>query len=351
MTTFKKQSTMKKTIYTTLFLLAVLLGIELKAQSVSYQVTKDDPYDVKNFTLAIDPLFFDVNGENGYAFGWGARANWLMGKTLDLNFDIRNGFGTHGYDIDNKNTRNYFAMEGSLALTLSHKTHQRNLPIILSSSSYTSGGYTYTTTYSIKGGVPGTVRSIIAFRAGAYQITNSINLSKTLNDSLLMLRDKGADVKFSYKDSLQAMSLNQYGGFASTAVFAGFNFKTIKQLIVDVDGWGTRQNAAYSDFFVDCIFSPVIALKNYEHTNKTTGQTTKYDLKYEGGKRAIGWRIGYQVRKPKDQGFSFKWELGQRPGFKADNPGNKSVNLKNWYTMLTYGLYIPLKVKPVAHPE
>lgn len=340
---------MKKSIYITVFMVIASFGIELKAQSLSYRVTKDDPYDVKNFTLAIDPLFFDVNGENGYAFGWGMRANWFMGKVLDFNFDFRNGFGTRGYDMRNNNTRNYFAMEGSIGLTLSHKTKSRNLPIILSSSSYTSGGYTYTTTYSIKGGVPATVRSVIAFRAGAYQMTNTIDLDKTLNDSLVVFRDKSADKSFSYRDSVTALSLNNYGGFASTAIFAGFNFKTIKQLVVDVDGWGVRQNSAYSDFFVDAIFSPVIALKNYENTRN--GVTTKYDLKYEGGKRAIGWRIGYVVRKPKEQGFSFKWELGQRPGFKADNPKNSGVNIKNFYTMLTYGLYIPLKIKPIAEEE
>src|ERR1700740_2973335 len=131
---------MKKLIYSTIILLAVSFSAALKAQSVSYRVTKDDPWDVKNFTVAIDPLFFDVNGDNGYAFGWGARANWFMGKALDFNFDMRTGFGTRGYDIDNNNTRNYFAMEGSVAVTLSHRVRRHNVPIVLSSSSYSSGG-------------------------------------------------------------------------------------------------------------------------------------------------------------------------------------------------------------------
>jgi len=39
--------------------------------SVTYRVTKDDPYDIKNFSLAIDPFWVDLNGQNGYAFGWG----------------------------------------------------------------------------------------------------------------------------------------------------------------------------------------------------------------------------------------------------------------------------------------
>lgn len=346
---------MKKIIYTAIFMFVVSLGLELKAQSVTYRVTKNDPYDIKNFTLAIDPLFFDVNGENGFAFGWGARANWFMGKAVDFNFDIRSGFGTRGYDIDDNNTRNYFAMEGSIGLTLSNKVKSRNVPIILSSSSYTSGGYTYTTTYSISGGVPADTRKVIAFRAGAYQMTNSYDLNKNLHDSLLMFRNKDTDSEFSMKENKDTIVFpvdngNTWGGVASTAVFAGFNFKTIRQLVVDVDGWGVRQNSRYSDFFIDGIFAPVIALKNYRGTNNH-GVESKYDLKYEGGKRAFGWRMGWSYRKPKDQGFSFKWEFGQRPGFKSVNEKNSSINFRNWYTMITYGLYIPLKIKPIATAE
>lgn len=350
---------MKRILYIGLILFAVSFSLELKAQSVTYRVTKDDPFDIKNLTIAIDPLFFDANGENGFAFGWGARANYFMGKTLDFNFDMRSGFGTTGYDIDNKNTRNYFVMEGSLGLTLSHKVRRRNVPIILSSSSYTSGGYTYTTTYSIKGGVPADLRKVISFRAGAYQMTNSINLNKVFNDSLLMFENKETGKKFSLQDAgkngndtINLTGSNGYGGFASTAIFAGFNFKTIRQLIVDVDGWGVRSNMVYSDFYIDAIFSPVVALKNYEATTTGTMKNTyKYDVKYEGGKRAIGWRFGYVIRKPKDQGFSFKWELGQRPGFKAYQEKPSNINIRNWYTMITYGLYIPLKVKPIATAE
>lgn len=334
----------------------VSISLELKAQSVTYRVTKDDPYDIKNFTLAIDPLFFDVNGDNGYSFGWGARANWFMGKSLDFNFDIRSGFGTRGYDIDNNNTRNYFAMEGSIGLTLSNKVRTRNVPIILSSSSYTSGGYTYTTTYSISGGVPCDTRKVIAFRAGAYQMTNSYDLNKNLYDSLLMFENKtNKGDAFSQKDNTDTIIMppsdkNFWGGISSTAVFAGFNFKTIRQLVVDVDGWGVRQNVKYADFFIDGIFSPAILLKNYRGVDNH-GVESKYDLKYTGGKRAFGWRMGWSYRKPKDQGFSFKWEFGSRPGFKTINEKGGAVNFRNWYTMITYGLYIPLKIKPIATAE
>jgi hypothetical protein len=316
----------------------VLAAAQVKAQSVTYKVTKNDAYDIKNFSLAIDPCFVDANGQNGYAFGWGLRADYLMGKRLQFNFDFRNGYGTKGYKIGDDNTRNYFYFEGAASLTLRHRTHTRNLPIILSSSSYTSGNTRYTTTTSIKGGVPGEVRSFIMLHAGVYQMGNSLNYAN-LKDTLVKF--KGSSGEFTYKDSVA--KINSFGAYASTAIFGGFNFKHIRQLVLDVDGYGTRSNVAYSDFFVDGIFAPVLLIKDYQMNGKS------YNVSY-GKTSYLGWRVGYTLRKPKDQGFSLKFEFGERPGYRA--PDSKSaINLKNWYCMFTYGLYIPFKVKPVAEAE
>lgn len=328
---------MMKKIINILGAAALFTSVTATAQSVSYTVTKNDAYDIKNFSLAIDPCFMDVNGQNGYAFGWGLRADYLMGKRLQLNMDFRNGFGTNGYRINNKNTRNYFYFEGAASLTLFHKENTRNLRIILSQSSYSSGGYTYTSTKYIKGGVPGQVRTFIMLHGGVYQMGNSLNYGN-LKDTLVKFKGNGGE--FTYKDSLSKIS--SYGAYASTAIFGGFNFKSIRQLILDVDGYGTRSNVAYSDFFIDGIFAPVLLIKDYSLNGKS------YNVSY-GKTSYLGWRVGYVLRKPKDQGFSLKFEFGERPGYRA--PDNKAaINLKNWYCMFTYGLYIPLKVKPTYEP-
>lgn len=331
-----------KTTYTYILSIAAGLLFTLEAYSqgsVTYRVTKDDPYDVKNFSLAIDPLFFDVNGQNGYAFGWGMRADYLMGKRLQWNFDMRNGFGTKGYNINDKNTRNYTAYEGTIGLVLRNKVKTRNLPIILSQSSYSSGGYTYTRTVSIKGGVPAKIRRLTMLQGGAYLMGNSVKYD-LLNDSLVTF-EKDATT-FSFKDS--ASALNAYGATAATVFFGGFNFKKIHQLIVDVDGYGLRANKRYSDFFIHAMFAPILTMKNYEHNG------VKYNVKYDN-KKLIGWRMGWMYRQPKDQGFSVKFEFGQRPlmGTKSETPDK--FNFTDMYAMFTYGLYVPLRVKPIAEEE
>jgi hypothetical protein len=326
---------MKKLIYISLF--ALPLMVKLNAQTVSYHVSKDDPYDIKNLTVAIDPLFFDLNGMNGYSAGWGARAEYTGGKKFTASFDFRNAFGTNGFDPDSNNTRNYSAFEGKLGIVLSDKSRSTNFRIILSQSSYSSGGYTYTSTKYFM--CPGTTRSAIVFNAGLYNLNSNFKYqnwgsgdSASTAKGVLFEKD-GKEVRRG--DSLwRAWNLdNKYGGFSSLSLTAGFTFRKIHNLFVDVDGWGPRSNVIFSDFYIDAMFAPAISLKNYEFT--TSGE--KWKVKAEG-KRSFGWRMGWFIRKPKNQGFSQKFEFGQRPGIRSEK------YLSNCYMMYTFGLYIPLKV-------
>lgn len=333
-----------KKIYTYILALVALNATLSKAQSISYDYVRNNPFDIKNLTFSIDPFFVDVNGHNGYSFGWGARAEAMFGKRLLLNYDVRTGFGTNHYRKSNDNTRNYFAMEGGIGLILLNKLKNKNLRIVLSES--TSGNVKTTTT--ISGGVPAKTRLIIALRGGFSQYTNTLDY-KNLNDSILTFNGtpyKTAQSNGMFTDSSDFQSIkpiDQYGGIAMMTLYGGFQFRKIWDLVVDVSGYGQRSNVRYSDFYIDVMFAPVIGIKNFENSDGR-----KYDVKYDA-KSHFGYRLGWYFRKPKDQGFSFKFELGSRPGFKAAE--GKYFNQKNLYGMLTFGLYIPLKVKPFYDGE
>ncbi len=332
---------MKKNIYSFLIAFLVLNTILVQAQSISYTYEKDDPHDIKNFSFAIDPFFIDVNGHNSYAFGWGLRAEHMIGKRLLANFDMRTGFGTNLYKKSNDNTRNYFNMEGGLGLIFFNKTRTRNVPIILSQ---TTSGNTRTTV-SIKGGVPAKCWLIVALRGGFQQYTNTLDY-KNFVDTLLTVGGmpyKTAKDSYIFKDSsgTNVKQMDQVGGIAMTSLYGGLQFRTIRNLIIDVSGYGTRSNIRYSDFYIDVLFAPVIAIRDFKNTDGKA-----YDVKYDKMSH-LGWRFGWFWRKPKDQGFSAKLEMGSRPGFKAPSNVNVPVNVKNLYCTLTFGLYIPLKIKPV----
>lgn len=330
-----------KTMKYLLSILLIAIIFEANAQKITYSIEEDDPYDIKNFSLAIDPLFMDVNAQNMFTAGWGLRADYLMSNKIQGNFDFRTGYATGGYSPDNENNRNYFYTEGALGLVLKDSERKRNVRIILSQS--TSGNTT--TTISIAGGVPATIRRMILLRGGVYYMNNAIKFSQ-LNDSITVFESGGT--KYTSRDtvisntlvnSTEAGNTNGFGGFNSVALFVGVDFKKIIQLFVDVDGWGGRANRQYVDFFVDGIFSPVVTLKKF-NSNGTEYKVTNKD------KRLFGWRMGWSYRQPYDQSFSFRFELGQRPDF--IHPGSK---LSGYYCMLTWGLYIPMKIGKLYVPE
>jgi|GEM_PF-1559328 len=333
-----------KKIYIYISTLIAMNTAYTKAQSITYNYLRNDPYNIKNLSFSIDPLFIDMNGHNGYSFGWGCRAEHMMGKRLLANFDMRTGFGTNLYRKSNKNTRNYFAMEGGLGLILSNKMKIKNLRIVLSES--TSGNIKTTTT--IAGGVPAKCRTIVALRGGFIQYTNTLDY-KNLDDSLLTVGGKPYAQAVNdrvFVDSVSSstrVDVPQIGGIAMASFYAGFQFRHIWDLVIDVSGYGQRANIRYSDFYIDVMFAPLVGIKDFKNTDGT-----KYDVKYNGISH-FGYRLGWFFRKPKDQGFSWKFELGSRPGFKA--PKDKYINNKNLYAMLTFGLYIPLKIKPVYTGE
>jgi hypothetical protein len=350
---------MKKILYTLSIACLSLVSVNLKAQMVSYSYVRNNPFDIKNFSASIDPLFADINAHNGYSFGWALRGEYMMGKRLFLNFDSRMGFGTNHYRKSNENTKNYFVMDGGLGLIFSNKVHNRRVRVILSQS--TSGNVRTTTSIS----VPAKVRTIVGLRGGFMQYNNTLKYdNKNIADSLLMF--SGAGHTFSYKQAkadsgmifkevhtttdgtvttTTTKDVDQLGGISMVSLYGGLQFRTIRDLLVDVEGYGYRGNSVYQDFFIDVLFAPVVKIKDYSNPDGRT-----YDVKYDKVSH-FGWRLGWFWRKPKDQGFSAKFEFGSRPGFKAPSNTSIPVNPANLYAAISFGLYIPLNIKPVYHGE
>jgi hypothetical protein len=233
------------------------------------------------------------------------------------------------------------AFEGKLGITLSDKSRSTNFRIILSKSSYTSGGVTYTSTKYFM--CPGTARKAVSFNVGFMNLNNSFNIGDSaMYADGFTFKAKGKDHTYKTGAPLtnaldsslsNALDSTHWSGISQVGFSAGFNFRTIHNLFVDVDGWGGRSSVYFMDTYIDFLFSPAISVKNY--TNLRTN--LEYDVKPEK-RRLMGWRIGWFVRQPKNQGFSQKFEIGQRPGVK----GTKYI--QNCYMLYTFGLYIPLKI-------
>jgi hypothetical protein len=359
---------MKNIIQKLSLALSLFAALNINAQSVTYKYVRNDPFDIKNFSGGIDALWCDLNSHST-AFGWGVRAEYMMGKSLLFNFDARFGFATLDYRKSNDNTTNYFAMEGGVGFIFANSTRTRNVPIVLSTQRV---GNTQITT-SIRGGVPAKVRLLVALRAGILQYNNSLDYSSFADsmENRVVFKDGNGEVRlkaansasnsvFNYvtdigapSGSVTTQTIDKVGTINMTCIYAGLNFRSIRNLLIDVDGYGMRGNIRYMDFYIDAIIAPVLVLSDFSVEDNLGGAKVNkrtYSVEYTET-TSLGWRMGFFMRKPKDQGFSWKIEWGSRPGFKSLENSSVPLNWKNVYFMATAGLYIPLKIKPMYTGE
>lgn len=310
-------------------------GIPVMAQNIHYKTLEDDPYAIKPFTLHLDPFFVDAWWTD-ITMGWGLRADYHLGRIGSLNLEFRKPYLDMIYSNHKsespKNIKNQTWLETTAAFNLVDKAKTRSVRITLSSSSYSSGGYTYTNTkffntnaevrkiFSVRGGMYSVSTGYKSGDAKAYyigQVVDPNNTSSTMEDTVWASGDKM---------------------FRSMAIIGGISLKSITNITVAVDDWGTRRNSSYSDFYVDFMFAPVIGLD--KELNTVDGK--EYDLESDNLKR-MGWRMGWAYKSPVRTFMSYKFEFGARPGYKGAEGSSKILSPRAFLEM-TIGVSIPFKI-------
>jgi hypothetical protein len=311
---------MKKTIKQLMVAAFVLAAaISANAQNISYKVTEDDPYAIKKLGVHIDPYWMDVWGANSLKFGAGARVDYHLGRLGSIHLDIRKAYLDLGELNTRENTewvsksgkfKKFFYIEPHIAFHLSDKVKSQYMNVVLSSNSYSYGGYTYSSSKYIS--VPGSLRKIIALHAGFYSLTSTYNAgavsSFANNDSIL-----SAVGTKNGKDTTLFLPGGTYGHITTGVLLAGFSFKKIKNLWINADGYGNAGHTGYTDFYIDLLFAPVIKLSNML---QNAGETNEWKIDSEEKKR-LGWRLTWAKKKPMRSAVSYKFEIGQRPGLKG----------------------------------
>ncbi|MCC7301585.1 MAG: hypothetical protein IT233_02985 [Bacteroidia bacterium] len=315
---------MKKLIFS-LGWLAAMSGASY-GQDIHYKVLEDDPYNIKKLMIHLDPFYCDAWWTD-VTLGWGVRADLHYGSLGTLNIDFRRAYldVVKSSNKNDKDVKTHMWFEGVASLNLVDKTKQRSMKIVLSSSSHSSGGYTYTNTKFFM--APGTKRKIFGVRGGIYMV----NTPYETEDA------------HAYK--LEGVDTSRATGAAmmkTMTIVGGISFKSITNLQVSVDDWGTRRNSAYSDFYIDFLFAPGVGMGKGDVTHPVSGIVSpNADLDVKE-KKHMGWRMGWSYKNPMRTWLTYKFEWGSRPGFKSQESGILSANA---FLMMTMGISIPFNVK------
>lgn len=327
------------------------------SQEVKYKVVVDDPEKLPLLYLHLDPFYADTWGTD-ITMGWGLRGDVRLGKFMTVNGEFRKAYldsKVDPYDQDLVTAKNglkkhtYF--EGVASIHLVDKSSPASLKIVLSSSSYSSGNYTYTTTKYIM--VPGTKRKVFAVRGGLGVISTPIEFEDGKKDDATPIAFYGINVN----NDQDSIKFGEYGSTVhgssvyngSTMMFqqiiaGGLSFKSITNLKVSTD-WskrGVRYNSMFTDFYFDVLINPVLSYKDVVAKDGTVFKISNDDQK------RLGWRIGYSFARSAKTSLTYKFEFTSRPGFK----GEKGFLSPNNSLLLTIGIGIPtFKGKEATPPE
>lgn len=334
---------MKRTLV--LSFLAFCFFQKSNGQNISYSIRSDDPHDMKKMVLHLDPFYADCWGTN-MTIGFGIRADYVFTDKLHFALGFRKAYldmNSGGNSFNSSmvkpgsglNKLLYF--EPSASFSLLDWTSKKNLKIVLSSTSRTSGSYTITNTKYIH--VPGTVRQALAARGGITYINAAISFSEgdaEKDFKATNQKDKSDFFNFgSY--GVKKGGSDTYGGYSmmkTATLFAGVSYKYITNLIVDVDRWGKRSNASFYDIYFDLMFAPVVSFKDVVSVDKTEWSISN------NNKSRTGWRAGMKFRHPDKVWLSYEFAFGKRPGFSGNAKG---ILQPRAFLDITMGISIPHK--------
>lgn len=327
------------------FLFLVFLFELAHSQSVSYRTTEDDPDNIKNLAISLDPFYADAWGTNT-TLGFGVRADMYFKKLFSFNFDLRRAYldanAKEHEDASlpkpDKELRKHLFVEGGAQLSFLNKSKQKDLRVVLSSwTSASSGGRSVTRTKYIT--VPGTLRKSKQLRFGLIATRTAIDFTDATGDGASFKATSTANSANTFTVGDFANTVDgspTYGGYTMmsySAIYAGIGAKRITNLQVDTD-MGVRDHAYCVDFFADVVYAPIL---NFADVYTTGG--AEWEISNEDISR-IGWRVGTIVRSSVKSRFSYRTELGTRPGFK----GGEFILSTNFYVMITLGWSIPFRL-------
>jgi hypothetical protein len=263
----------------------------LHAQNeVQYKVTRDDPNDICNFWLFLDPLQMDFGFQNihGLSLNTGVAGIGLVKQRFGFDYGVR--FGTLTlYGLGNANVKRTLQLELGGLFTLKDKTRMKsNTKIILDISESTNqNGDRVETTKFIR--IPAQQRIIVHARGGLYLKRNPF-----VRES----GETGTEIE---------------GNLTCVGLYIGLSRMTVSNVFLNTNTDGKASRSGILRVYADVIVCPVRSLVPFG----TSEQATNKDVLSS----PVGFRMGFygmpcedRKTKKKGGGIAVGCEVGFRPG-------------------------------------
>lgn len=336
-----------KRVFAIVALMALFMTSAI-AQNVRYKIKRDNPEDVKNLIIHLDPLFADVYFTD-LAMGFAARADWMMNRVLDVSMEWRRPYfdmnwmdvqefklpSEAGQGMTNKpympknGFSQYTYLEPTVRLHFRDKIKESTHRLVLSQSSYTSGNTRTTNTQFIN--VPGKSRKIASLQGAVCWMDMPVLYDGFLNGN-------AADFQLEPKNGGDAITAQaDFGGtmMRTMTFIGGLSFQRIDNLKALTDKYGVKYSTGWTNFYFDVMYAPIV-----NFADVVDDQGNEYDVTNSKVNR-LGWRVGYALKNTKGTALSMKINMGNRPGFEGDSP----ILGPRFFMDFNFGIAIASKVK------
>lgn len=294
---------------------AIAASIGASAQRVSYKVATDAPDAYKRTMLYLDLFTVDTYLEP--ALGSAAKLETVIGDRImpwaQVKFAWTDAASTHavtGYPMVDGGQKKQLSTDVGAALFLINKEANRKIKVVLSSHSF--GGYRHTK-YLM---VPGTVKKMFGVEGGLNFMRKALRFE---DQSHQFFRYQSMDGSQNLPiEGVGSSGTPQPAGLAYApqsmtnvmSIAAGIHYRRVTNLTIQTDEYGTRSNRSTGDLYANVLVAPVVSIANVIDPAGVEWKLVAQD----GGKKNLGWRLGYTHHNSVKVGFSYNFEVGQRPG-------------------------------------
>lgn len=297
-------------IYCCLVVWSVSAQAQTKKGPSSYEILYDEPYAINKLFVHFQPLIADIFLTNP-TVSFGAKANYLPGKKVQFEFNIRTAYGSR-FDVvrdlaetnnttDNASVPFRWAQFGG---TYHIRDRERDgnakiVPYTRRTKAYSFENYNYFD-------VPCLVREIWGARGGVYDYQTTIDVSNTL------IR-QGVELRNQFDQPLTLTTRERvYSTMRVTGVYMGASYTTIRNVVVKPEGGsGVAYKNSGSDqiltTYLDIMAAPRIAIEDVRDGILVYSTDP---LK----RNALGWRLGLDVMHNRSLHWSFGLEVGSHTG-------------------------------------
>lgn len=311
----------------------------IPSSSVNYKVLYDDPKDLNQLWIHVQPVTVDA-GQMNSMIGSGLELNYMPIPRLDFRLGLRGNF------FDNMDLQRAAAIRNAGITTQESKREEGRMVLTNSFSRFYNAeiGASYTfkdverkstaKVILLESAVPGhtampevieidcKARHVWAARLGMQYNTSTVSLERAVDQQDVSIKgDKGTLISKGGTSTVNGFKTSGnrnelFSSFMAAGVQAGASFQVIKNMSLKTEKQGVISNNSILTVYADVLFSPITQLDNISARKVGSGATEVFDtnpIKIN----SLGGRVGVDMRFNQNAFLSYGAEVGYRPSIQG----------------------------------